>query len=252
MEHPRNLEIFLTNIQQVNRDVPCSVSGRLEEMAYSANWQVKQTSLRDCLIPPNSRVVMLAESERTLLANIEETEFEKVKHILGNASSILWITNGGLLKGKRPKFAMARGLARSIISEQASIKFTTLDIDLDHEKVDRICEVTLATVEHQVHGSSAEDEIILSRGRVYINRVIARNSLNKELSEGIAEPGLETLEQGQKYIGHVNRSLKNAIVFTREDTLAILPANKVQIEVKALGVTHEVEFLSPAIYFPSR
>lgn len=209
-------------------------------MAYSANWQVKQAALKDCSIPPNSHVIMLAECEETLLANIEETEFEKIKHIIGNASSVVWITNGGLLKGKRPKFAMARGLARSIISEQASIKFTTLDIDLDHEKVDRICEVTLDTVESQIHRSSTEAEVILSRGRVYINRVLPRDSLNKELLEEMAVPGLETLEKGQRYTGQVNRSLKNAIVFTREDAAMKLPADKVQVEVKALGVTHEV------------
>ncbi|KAK3377518.1 acyl transferase domain-containing protein [Podospora didyma] len=55
--------------------------------------------------------------------------------IISSASSLLWFTAGGLLGGKPPELAMVSGLARTITSEQASLDFRTVDVELGHFKI---------------------------------------------------------------------------------------------------------------------
>ncbi|KAL8779235.1 MAG: hypothetical protein Q9213_007042 [Squamulea squamosa] len=113
----------------VYRNEPATIASQVGEAAKDMGCTVRSTTLKDCVGTPGEQVVMLADFEDPLLATLQEDELAGLRNLTTSASSILWVTWGGLLNGKVPGYGMVAGLARSIISENASLDFRTLDFD---------------------------------------------------------------------------------------------------------------------------
>ncbi|KAI8624443.1 hypothetical protein F5Y19DRAFT_315483 [Xylariaceae sp. FL1651] len=74
---------------------------------------------------------------------------------------------------------MASGPMRSIISEQASLDFRVLGIDLDIVGPQAIIEaVKRITLQQLLKEKSLEREVCLSGGKTYINRLVRADALN--------------------------------------------------------------------------
>ena len=57
------------------------------------------------------------------------TEWTKVQDFLNDANSALWITNGDLMTGGEPRYAMTNGTACGLRAEMTKLQLLTLDFD---------------------------------------------------------------------------------------------------------------------------
>ncbi|PCG91451.1 Acyl transferase/acyl hydrolase/lysophospholipase [Penicillium occitanis (nom. inval.)] len=98
----------------VYRNEPASIVSTVEEELTKAGFVTKRSRLDSLEAKDGESVIIVGDLEGSpLLATINEKEFEGVKHLTSTASSILWVTAGGILTGKKPEYAMTNGLARS-------------------------------------------------------------------------------------------------------------------------------------------
>lgn len=82
---------------------------RVQQAFEEAGWHITITSLEACQCKPGGRVVMLADFEGPLLASLQEKELVAIQNLTKTASSILWVTPGDLLAGKKPSMLWLQG-----------------------------------------------------------------------------------------------------------------------------------------------
>lgn len=213
-------------------------------------WQVTVNSIEWALqanAEHLSHVVMLADLESPLLATVTETEFQAIQHLTNSASSLLWVTNGGLLEGKRPEHALVSGLARSVSSEQASLDFCTLDIDTDVVSPSQITQsiVRVATLQKQRRGGQAgaeespEHEFCVSTdGRTYISRLARHAALNKMFGTP-ATPEPTSFTPGTTHVAGTVQHSKVVFEVLRDEKSAEIKVGHVEVQVQYTGLTRE-------------
>ena len=239
-------------IQLIYRSTPATEVAALKATLESLDWDVSLTSLASLNgLAPAKHVIVVADLEGPLLFSLTESEFYAIQTITNSASSILWITAGGTLQGKQPEFALAQGLARSLSSEQASLDFRTLDVDLDNASAAQIAEAAVKIARLQVSAvkgtgepssqSAREREFSLSNGGVYISRLVRNGDLNKTFANSF-EPEPTLFTPDKHIVGQITSNGK--VVFqqqTEEETVAEKPLThgSVEVQVEASGLTRE-------------
>lgn len=223
------------NVRLVYRQKQTEALAKIKSAFENLGWDVVSSALEGTGSVEGEQVVLLTDFEGPLLAAISESEFAAVQNITNNASSLLWVTPGGLLEGKRPEYAMAAGLVRSISSEQASIKITTLDFDLDNTAPQAVGDI-VAQVAEKVESSDREREYYVSNGLLYISRIAPNTQVNTVYSANIeAQP--TPYDSKAHLIGKVE---SGKVVF-ETDTRTEEPLDEDQVEVKvtASGLSKE-------------
>lgn len=172
-------------IQLVYRNKPAAVVNQVMQALQRLGCSVEVCSLAaHPSATPRDNVVMLSDLEGSaLLPTLTETELAAIQNITNTASTLLWVTAGGLLEGKKPEHAMVSGLARSIRSEQVSLDFRTLDLDLETVSPAEIPSSIVKVVKLQVSGEEApEREFCVSGKNTYISRMVRIPQLNDVFS----------------------------------------------------------------------
>ncbi|KAI5202137.1 ketoacyl-synt-domain-containing protein [Aureobasidium subglaciale] len=162
----------------------CSLAEAIEARAVHQGIETRRILLADVeiSISKGCRVLMLAELEGPLLINMTSQDMCAVKILLRLASSVMWITRGGLLEGKVPECSLLSGMAKSITKAQPSLRLSSIDVDPDdvndmflariivqHEN--RLCK-------HSEH--ALDDQLIASNGVVYAGRYVLDNNMNHD------------------------------------------------------------------------
>jgi len=221
----------------VYRQSPAEISIAIGKAFTDAGWQPKITALQSLQESEHKHVVMIADFEGPLLATLKESELSAIQSICTSASSVLWVTPGGLLNGKKPEYAMVAGLARSITSEQISLNLTTLDFDLENTTAAQISSSILTAAKCQVSGNS-ESEYYVSDGKFHISRLISNDSINDVYAfpKESTEPVL--FESGMRLVGQVQ---SGQVIFARDEEGQddILPANSVEVRATVCGLSKE-------------
>ena len=75
-----------------------------------------------------SLVLSLLEIEEPLLADINPSDFKKLKHLISGLAPILWVTSGVHLDPQNPKSALITGFARARRNEIVNADFNLLDL----------------------------------------------------------------------------------------------------------------------------
>ena len=204
----------LREVQLVYRKKQASMFSIIQRTLESTGWHTTSSALLDCKARVGDRVVMLADLEGPLLSTLEEGELAAIQSISNTASSILWVTTGGLLAGKTPEHAMTAGLARVVTSEQASLSLATLDLDVESTSAERIADIVASTVMEQGdNGFALENETCVAHNLAYISRLVPNNRINevysrgeRELTDGPFDPeaGLVGKVQAGKVVFEIN------------------------------------------------
>ena len=188
-------------------------------------------------IPARSSIFCLAESERSLLAEMTDYEMGQIKTITDSAACIVWITSGDLMRGTRPEFGLIQGLSRAIMIEQPSLKFYTYDIDDISIEPYRTASNLLAVLT-QTCDSIADFEFIQKDGIAHISRFTPDDILNeifriKQGSKAIQKP----LAKARPVQLHIDRAGQfDTIHFKQIELPKGLEPHQVQIKVKAIGL----------------
>ncbi|KAL5371652.1 hypothetical protein DPSP01_014110 [Paraphaeosphaeria sporulosa] len=145
-------------------------------------FSVTSVALQDALqnAPTKENVVVLVDLEGPILPTVTEDQFSAIQAVIDNAASITWVSSGGVINGKSPQNAMIAGLARSVRSEQAMLRFATLDFDAENSSIDRVAQVVSDIVSEQTTKPQGrlESEYSISDNEVYISRLVDITTLN--------------------------------------------------------------------------
>jgi NADPH:quinone reductase-like Zn-dependent oxidoreductase len=228
------------SVQLIYRTSQAPILLPVKSALEALGWSVGVSSLKNCSqLSIAEHVIMLADFEGPLIFTINDEEFAMAQKIINTASSLLWVTAGGLLDGKQPEFAMVPGLARTITSERATIDFRTIDIDEESVTLEQTVS-SIVKVAHQqsvLSEKAPERELRLANGKTHISRLTRHDNLNSRFSTSqIPEP--KKFLPGDRIFGKV---IKGKVVFQPEITIGqedIKPGH-VQVEVQASGLTKE-------------
>lgn len=181
---------------------------------------------------------MLADLEGPLLATLQDEELQSIQRLTETASSMIWVTCGGLLSGQKPEYAMASGFARVLRSEKQSLDLVTLDFDSTTSSEEKTKIVLMDVVTRQaVHGRNSETEYCVDHGVVHVGRLVPNKAINENFTDGQGRIKLVSLEEGPALKG----ILQSGKVFFQKDerTAIALEPDHVQIKIMAIGLNRE-------------
>ena len=179
------------------------------------------------------------------------TEWTKIQGLLKNAKTALWITNGDLLTGKEPQYAMVNGMACGIRTEMTRLRLSTVDFgegtDFSSlETADWILELENRCSVSVGHGHDMELRIM--KGVPYFSRLISDSDLNT--NQGIAAQHSNTIDsvpfhdlsEREWGINTASTGVLPSVIFQEADSPVFSDedTDMVEIDVKALGFSHEV------------
>jgi acyl transferase domain-containing protein/NADPH:quinone reductase-like Zn-dependent oxidoreductase len=224
-------------VQLVYREKQASIVDSVGKALTTLGWAVETVALKDIVSKGiKEHVILLADFEGPLLSSVKQNEFEAIREITQEAGSILWVTPGGLEKGKHPEFAMVRGLARTVTSEQAATDFRTIDIDLDtiteEQAVSHIAEI--ASFQAAEDEEVPEREFSLSDGKRLISRLDRNKTLNALFAAGDAEE--RTFSPESRIHGKV---VSGKVVFEEVLGEKEVKPGHVEVQVQYSGLTKE-------------
>ena len=238
--------IAYANKFKVYRGAPSAFLMAFEEDLKLKGFSVDMITLEDVDNIRYNRFLFVVELERSLFLDITSAEWDGLQTCLKCAHSALWVTNGSLMRGKEPLFAMVSGIARGLKTEVSHLRFSVLDLDGLPEYHD--LEV-LSRFEQRVAAASNKDddtEFRRSDGIVYISRLMADNTLNEQ-SRAKADQQISTQETSLKSL----RSTPVQLAIDKPSVLSTLyfkpdhafdhplTEDHVEIEVVAAGVNNK-------------
>ncbi|THW50357.1 ketoacyl-synt-domain-containing protein [Aureobasidium pullulans] len=161
-------------------------------------------------ISKGQRVLMLAELEGPLLINMTEGCLNAVKTLFRLASSIVWVTRGGLLQGGHPEYSLISGMKRSIVKAQPSLQISSIDIDPDNADDSHSASFILQHESsfHNDDSRTLDDEFVISASTAYASRYILDDALNHDFArQSQPDPEIcqikENLELTFRQVGRV-------------------------------------------------
>ncbi|KAL6719446.1 hypothetical protein ACLMJK_003686 [Lecanora helva] len=191
---------------------------------------------RDKTIPAGTIVFCLLECEKPLHVRTKDDDIVRVRIITNNASSLVWVTCGNLLKGGDPDFSLVSGLSRALMLEQPSLRFFTFNLDTIDIEPEKTASNIIAVLE-QGHGNFKDYEFVQSGGMVHVSRFVPDDSLNEPFREkqgdDVMEMALSAAKPAQLTIDRVGQF--DSIHFKQIHS-ETPKAGEVQVEVKAVGM----------------
>lgn len=168
------------SIAIVHRNKPNEIASKLAKGTERLG-AARFIRLADAQIGASEHVVMTCDLEGDLLLSLEASELVGLQNIVNHASSVTWVSTGGLMKGTSPAQAMASGVARSVSSEMASLDFTTIDLDLSNTTTASATNEVVRALERQILKTKGkESEYCVDGGLVYCSRLVADETLNHQ------------------------------------------------------------------------
>lgn len=196
------------------------------------------------------RLIVLVEADAPLFDSVTPAEWEGVQSLMKGANSVLWITNGALLSGGEPRFAMMSGIARGLRTETNALRLSTLDLDQEvYNSNDEIYE-SILRLERKIFTSLDEQYDIEFRRKsrvTYFSRLRADEALNTLWTANAKSQIATESVQLSKLAGtplqvDIDQPGVLSTLYFQEDPdfhQSILD-DSVQIQVKAAGVNHKV------------
>lgn len=189
------MRISHSDVTQIVRAIPPSSAVAVGAYAQSNKMDVDIVPLADDGCPHPKLLIVLMELERPLFDDMGATEWTKVQDLLKNADSALRITNGDLMTGGEPRYAMINGFACGFRAKMTKSRLLTLGFDqgtnfssLETKRqileLANRCSVPVGYVQHM--------EYSIMRGIPYFSRLIFDSDLNDH-QEGEAH-GVDTLD----------------------------------------------------------
>ena len=241
---------IMHNVQLVYRKQPGKLFSKIKDAFEMQGWRTRAASLEDCLSSVEDQVVMLADLEGPLLATLEEEELAAIQNLTNTASKLLWVSVGGLLAGKKPQYAMAGGLARSVTSEQIALDFRTVDFDLDNTSVDDMTDFIARTAGKQGDkDASNETEYYVSNGLIHISRLLPNEDINNIYSVERNEAKPAVLDPEAHLIGKVQTG--NVVFESDIRAEQPLAAGEVEVQVNVSTLNKEDTLVVSGTDYPT-
>lgn len=226
----------------ITRDENTPVAHALSNLAANEGHAVKIATLSAAPEPTlGTRVYLLADLERPLLATVTDAEFSALKKLISKAKSLHWITTGAFHKSSVPANAMSVGFTRTMREENPQLAVHLLNLDDGNISAQAIWEHSTEVKDVNAEGIDWEKSV--SEGVVYVERVVPDDEL---VVKKVEKPEMEMVEWGSK------KPLKMAIetvglfdtIHFKDDDIYVLPLGEEEVEIKveAVGMNFKVCF----------
>ncbi|KAK4194563.1 hypothetical protein QBC40DRAFT_319083 [Triangularia verruculosa] len=205
---------------------------------------------------PESRVVALFDN-RHLLVNASEDELMEFQHLVRQTSSLVAITNTGVVTGRNPDAAVLGGLLRVLQNENPGAQYLSVDIEADGFNIDQPEDLEhfvkcVADHEHDLYsatqtlplddleGNPRDRELSWQAGFFSVSRHVpdagfhARHGLDSKMFK----PEISALSsQGAvKAMFETPGVIKSMAFESYKELLQPLPAGHIDVAVAAVGV----------------
>ncbi|PVH98499.1 KR-domain-containing protein, partial [Periconia macrospinosa] len=198
----------------------------------------------------SEHVIVACDIEGPLLLNLESGELSRLRNMVSNASSVLWLSAGALMKSINPEQAMASGLARSITSEMAAVDFTTLDFDLDSITVEFAVNEATTALERQInHNKAKESEYCVQDRLVHISRLVTNDTLNNLYGPQSSVPKAIPFNPSDKLVG-LPKASKLVFDHDKRAEKTVGPSD-VQVRVLLSGLNKEDVLVRTGADYPT-
>ena len=181
-----------------------------------------------------------------LLKNITEEQFASLQSMCSRAKGILWVVRGAFYRSTVPDANLALGFARTIRSENTSLKFVTLDLDARKTRSDIETAETVVRIFKTAFGSSTQAynvdmEFSERDGIINIPRLIPdaekNNFVMRETQPPVLESQLYVQSDRPLRLSMKTPGLLDSLFFTDDTRLADpIGETMLEIDVKAVGM----------------
>lgn len=209
-----------------------AVFAPLRQALEAQGYIVQVSTIDEVDLSVSENIVMLADVERPLLVDINQSEFAGLQNVINNAKKIFWVTSGGFMKGSSPEYSMTSGLTRSVQSEQAALKISMLDVD-DTSRVDIISKKAADLFQ----GRAQEREYCLSDDKLYISRLLFDDQMNRTYSVDETQLQEMTFNSAVPVVGKIQ---SGQVVFQSDSRVnEDLKEGEVEVQVRVSGLNKE-------------
>ena len=189
---------------------------------------------------------MFLDLDEPILASLDYDTYQQIQKVC-SAKGVLWLVQGAYVDSATPNANMILGLARSIRSENAAVRFTTLDLDQHCDSCSsRTVEVIIEVFE-AVFGSeplSQEDDLDFSErdGLISVLRIVQDPELNKSIlvQTDTLPPDTQAYEQEERSLTMAIRypGSLDSFYFVDDEKVGAptISPNEVEILIKANGL----------------
>ena len=119
----------MLTIPKVYRGAPSPFLMAYKEDLKVTGSSVDMVTLEDIQNIRYDRFLFVIELERPLFLDIFSAAWDGLQTCRKCARSALWVTNGSLMRGREPLFAMVSDIPRGLKTEVQQLRFSVLDLD---------------------------------------------------------------------------------------------------------------------------
>ena len=233
-------------------DTVRGLSGKLSAALGHSAKIVKLSDVSTQTISKGAPIISLLEAEAALLSTLDSDQMSLVKVLTNNASTLIWMTGGGLLAGGKPEFGMALGVQRAVSMEQPSLGFYNFDVDQSDLTAPETV-ANLLAIYHQESIPVKDREFFQKEGMVHVSRFVPRAGLNRTLRQRTGnEPALMTLRNG-KYSMKIDKPGHfDTICFEKDEISSLqtppLAAGHLEVLVQTVGLnSRDIDYMNGKI-----
>ncbi|KAF2180125.1 hypothetical protein K469DRAFT_640404, partial [Zopfia rhizophila CBS 207.26] len=199
------------------------------------------TTLDSDEMPNNSCLILTTSLEVHSLVDGTEEDFLRVKTLTARASTLLWLTQGGILGGSDPKAAVATGLVRMLITENPLNRYGIFHLEPNSDLSSTYVANQVIQRFARLRACDFERELALHSGIPHISRLILDHDLNERyrllhsLTPKVTEIPLHN--QRPMMVDFETPGLLSSLYF-KEDTSFRnpLPHDYIEVRTAAIGL----------------
>ena len=210
------------------------------------NWAKRGWTVRSCPFTHTNyqapeQIIMLGDLEAPLLATLENDELNSLQDLVEKASSIIWVTPGGLLRGQNPKYGLVSGFARVIKAEKYNLDLVTLDFHPDTTSDARLIALLEDILRRQGYrGMNGETEYCIDNDTVHIGRLTPCNDINRKFASSQGHTESVTLRKDLSVEGILRQGKITLQSFERSLARAgSLGSLDVEVRIMAVDLNYE-------------
>jgi hypothetical protein len=168
-----------------------------------------------------------------------------VKTLFNLASSVLWVTSGGLLNGRKPGYSLL-GVTKSIMKAQPALRLSSIDVDSDDNDYHRSTRLILR---HEIcssdgFGGNLDDRFMISNAVVYGSRYVLDDNANNDLARQLKhDPKMLEIKDNLELTFQQAGRIKS-FYFEEKPVASFLESNKVRLRDVAYALSQREAAIS--------
>ncbi|KAF8849554.1 type I polyketide synthase [Acephala macrosclerotiorum] len=178
-EHPPTSIVF--GQEKLSQDFLDHLSSSIQSLTGSvpavARFQEAEVAGKFC--------IFVAEMDDPILAGLDQDGFLALRQMLTSAKGVLWVTVGGTMESSKPEAAMVTGLVRTLRTENAGIRYVTI------ESAATIFKIFESTFDSVLESANIDFEYTERNGQILIPRVLPDPGANKAIIQNGDFPSVE-------------------------------------------------------------